>query len=115
MTSVNLKEQKKLMAEARARHATSQSTLKSDPFGLLVRTTRSRCYESLLLTSPPLKKQKTTTIDPVKSVDQIVSALMREPGQGSCQNRSYSQFKFWDKDFDGFKFLYTHMGMWLRL
>lgn len=50
-------------------------------------------------------KQKLVMIEPVSNINQVVSAMMQEPDQGSQQPKPNPQFKFWDNNFDGLKFL----------
>lgn len=127
MTTANLKEQRKFMAEARARRVVNQSTLKSEPSEIqtwvfhkkksevvkeaqVARMTWFDLPNSTALPSLSTKKKKLMMIKPISNVDHVVSSMMQEPDQGSQQHRSNPQFKFWDNSFDGLKFLYDHLN-----
>lgn len=125
MTTANIKEQRKLKAQAKARRAANKSSLKSDSSGLQTRTTwkkktgADRKTQMISEThsdlpnpphSPSNKEAKTMMADPSNSVNHIILALMQEPRQGSQQHRPIFQFKFWDNSFDGLKFLYDHLN-----
>lgn len=96
MPTSNLKEQRKFMAEFRARCVVTQSTLKFDSFGLRTWPTRKKKPDAdketqatlvthtdildLIAQPPyPTKTQKTMMADPVNSVDHVISTLMQDP------------------------------------
>lgn len=113
------------MAGARVKRVATQTTLLSDPFGLLTRVTRWKKpdvaeevevftkYGSNLPSSfvpPPAKKPKLLT-GMVSSIDQVVINVIQETGQGSHQSRSGPEFKFWENCSGWLMFLYDNLNV----
>lgn len=132
MTDMSVKEQRKLMAAARAARMGDggPSETKSDLAGLEVRipkkkknvVTRESALEAAAITASPVKRpvepEATIELAPKKlktimgnennSADSEVSTLLKETGDNS--SRASTENKFWSADFDGLKFLYDHLN-----
>src|ERR1051325_5954634 len=132
MTDMSVKEQRKLMAEARAARMDSggPSETKSNLAGPEVRvpkkkknvTTRDPAAETNIIAASPLKhpaepepapesipkKMKTVMGNETNSTDWAISKLLKETGDSS--GGASPENRFWAADFDGLKFLYDHLN-----
>src|ERR1051325_200889 len=132
MTDMSVKEQRKLMAEARAARMGKDGTseTKSDLAGLGIRfpkkkknvTARDPATETNIITASPLKrpaepepapesipkKLKTVMGNETNSTDWAISKLLKETGDSS--GGASPENRFWAADFDGLKFLYDHLN-----
>lgn len=89
-TSANIKEQQKLMAEARVKRVTTQSTLQSDPSGLLTLIVRRKRPKTdrvadIVASSkapsssvPPLVKKQKGLTDMGSIINHVVYDVMQE-------------------------------------
>lgn len=129
MTDLSMKEQKRLMLEARAtRGGVDQSVSKSDLSNLETCTLNKRkvapskttpsISDPQVSTIPPLvdsrpnspKKMKTLMGDEICKADWEFPSLIHEAG-GSDQTKSTNEFQFLGNNFDILKFLYDHLNV----